>query len=183
MIAIGILFFQISAANPVAQSERVLNAAVDLWRIESAQPWSKPPLAIFSADGTRLAIVVSRGRLADNLTESELRVYPLSVSGATSSAKERVLLRRTTGGNFPAIDGVRWLEKAHAIAFLGMPPGGMFDDARQVYVFDERTGKTTQRTHSPTTILAYGISDDGANIVYVAKVAVDSATRDRQRWW
>lgn len=183
MIGLGLVFCQLAFASApeVSASDRVLDGALGMWRIENSTPSSKSPLGIFSPDGARLAIVVSRGQLADNVTESELRSYKLAATGAREAASEEILLRRTTRGNAPAIDGVRWLRQAHSIAFLGMPQGRSSDDARQVYVMDLKNRLPVQRTHSPTPILGYGISDDGLTIVYAAKVVVDSAARERQR--
>jgi dipeptidyl aminopeptidase/acylaminoacyl peptidase len=171
----------VAAAAAVAGSDRIIEQSVAMWRIANSTSGTAKALAAISADGMRVAVVLSRGLVQRGVSEYELRVYDLNRSGPKPVVtKETAVLRRFTPGNAPAIRAARWLADGRTLAVLAIPNEAS-PDAHQVYVIDTRNSVATQRTSSRIPILSYGISDDGATIVYATRVPADTLIRERER--
>lgn len=177
---LSLVFAQVAAAPTAVQaSDRIIEQSIGIWRIENAQTSARDPVVIFSPDGAQFVAILSRGRLADGYNEFELRRYHVATSDSMA-AYDTVLFRRATNGNTPAISAVRWFGDGTRIALLAAVDS-TGSSQNQVYVIDTRTRQVTQRTRSPARIISYGISNDGATIVYAAQVATDTAAQYTRR--
>jgi dipeptidyl aminopeptidase/acylaminoacyl peptidase len=183
MIALlSFVYAQIAAADPaaVAESNRIIDQSIGMWRIENAQTFARDPVATFSPDGTQIVALVARGRVADGYNEFELRKFSLSSDSGSSRVGDNVVFRRSTTGNPAAISAVRWIGDGSKIVLLASVDTAA-PNQNQVYVIDARTGKAEQRTRASARIISYGVSADGNTIVYAAQVPVDTTARYAQR--
>jgi dipeptidyl aminopeptidase/acylaminoacyl peptidase len=181
-----VILAQLASTHVVADeaslraSENVLEKSISMWRIENSSPADKYPLVAFSPDGRSIAAILARGNLASGGNDFELRTWDVNLSGEKPVAvREKVLVRRSTDGNAPAITALRWLRDGSKIAFLAADPKA--PDQYQVNVIDTHNGAVAQRTHSSQPIVTYGISDDGNTVVYATQVPIDTMRRRNER--
>lgn len=131
---------------------------------------------LFSPDGRRFAVVLSRGELRSNTNVYTLLVY--STRKALSSQKPDASLRMSSTSNRPAIADLRWLGNGRTLYFLGEQP----NSPAQVYSFSAKTGKLDRLTDQPTSVVSFDVSDDGRVLVYEAEpVPVDILETRRTR--
>jgi dipeptidyl aminopeptidase/acylaminoacyl peptidase len=170
-----------AAVTEIEASDRIIQNSIGMWRIAGGT--RSEPLAAITRSGMRVAVVLSRGRLPEGVTDYELRVYDLTpAETGPVSSRDTVVLRRSTLGNSPAIKAVRWLDDGTMLSALAIQDSAS-PNAHQVYVLDTRTGLATKRTAAQAPMVAYGVSADGQTIVYATRVRADSVTRrsDRMR--
>lgn len=118
---------------------------------------------LFSPSGTRFAIVLRRGDLRNNTNVYTLLIY--STLRAFSSQKPDTTLRMASNSNQPAISDLRWLRDGQTLLFLGEQPGL----PAQVYSFNVATGRLSQLTDQPTSVVSFDASDDGRVLVFEAE--------------
>ncbi len=129
-----------------------------------------------SPDKRSVAVVVQRGRLADNTVVYSLLVFRTGVL-FRSPVPDTVAVFRSSS-NRPGIAHLVWLTDGHTLAFLGERQG----ELPQVYTVDIRTRRLTQRTHHSTVITSFAIARGGDPIVYMADLpAPDTSDRAAKR--
>lgn len=120
------------------------------------------PVGIFSPDTKHFLVVVKKGNLGLNTTESSVLLF--QTGGAMREPKPKTILTFSSSSNRDAITDVRWLADNETVIFLGGNPG----EATQVYSFNLRTSSLTKLTSHATSVVSYAISNDGQRLLYEA---------------
>jgi dipeptidyl aminopeptidase/acylaminoacyl peptidase len=151
-------------AQPNRRSATVADAIeMTRWADESYFLGASPgQVGLFSPDRKRFIIGVKRGDMERNTTDYSLLLY--RTGNAHGEPKVRTLITMSSSSNREAIKGVKWLKDNETVVFLGENPGQTPD----VYSLDVKTNRLSKLTNHPTAITAYGVSEDGATIVYEA---------------
>jgi dipeptidyl aminopeptidase/acylaminoacyl peptidase len=119
--------------------------------------------ASFSPDGTRFAIVLRRGNVADNTNEYSL--FIMETDEIFRYVTPRLLLTLSSSSNRPGIKEVTWLRDNDTILFLGEKPG----ELTQLFKISCSRGKLKRLTDHPTNVTSYAVSENGERIVYGAE--------------
>ncbi len=120
---------------------------------------------LFSPDGSRFAVVLTKGDLKTNSNVYTLLIF--STRTAFVSHKPVAIVKMSSNSNLPGIADLRWLKDGQTLFFLGETPNA----PAQIYSFDLPTRTLRRLTHHPTSIVAYDASDDGRVIVFEAEPA------------
>lgn len=123
----------------------------------------KTGFASFSPDGKSFAIVLVRGNLSSNTEDYSLVIF--RTAEALAGSRPRTLALVSSAADHPGLSSVQWSSDSHTIYFLaakGKHP-------TELYSVDCRSGKISEITHHPTSLLSYGVSSDGGEIVYEAE--------------
>lgn len=120
---------------------------------------------LFSPDGSRFAVILSRGDLRDNTVRYTLFVY--TTAAAFHSATPLASLTMASDSNDPAIADLHWLPDNRTLLFLGEKP----DRRAQIFSFDSTSRKLSRLTNHPTSIVRFDASDDARVIVFEADPA------------
>jgi hypothetical protein len=119
------------------------------------------PIAHYSPDRTKLAVVLCHGNLETNRNDYSVLLW--NARTLFSSPERQEILNMSSSSNRPAIEDITWLNN-DTIAFLGEAPG----ELHQVYKLNVRTRKLIRVTHSPTNVRAYNFSTDQRTLVFIA---------------
>lgn len=117
---------------------------------------------LFSPDGSRFAVIVSRGDLSNNTVRYTLLVF--STNAAFRTRKPLAFLTMASNSNDPAIASLHWLPDNRTLLFLGENP----DTPAQIFSFDSDNRKLTRLTNQPTSIVRFDASDNGGVLVFEA---------------
>jgi dipeptidyl aminopeptidase/acylaminoacyl peptidase len=120
------------------------------------------PLAHYSPDNTKLAVVLRCGNLEANTNDFSLLLW--NARNLFSNPKYQVLLKMSSSSNRPAIEDITWLND-NTIAFLGEGPG----ELHQIYELNVSARKLVKVTESATNVRAYSFSADCRTVVFVAE--------------
>ncbi len=116
--------------------------------------------AVFSPDGKRFVIVVRKGNLEQNTMDYSMLLFATENVFETPTPKALVMFASSSYRE--AIRDVKWLDDNDTIVFLGEQPG----QVSQLYSVQCTSGKIEQLTHEPGNIAGYGISTNGAKLVF-----------------
>jgi hypothetical protein len=122
------------------------------------------PIAHFSPDGKRFIVVIKQGNLKRNVNVFSILLY--SVDQIEQSPRPGILVKMASSSNRAAIRDPKWLTDNETVAFLGEDPG----ESPEVYTINVRTKVLQKRTHHPTPVLRYDITQDGRDVVFAAQV-------------
>ena len=126
----------------------------------------RQPEPITSSDGKWFLLITERGDLSSNKTESTIWMFDCRavmeyVTKHSASPPQPVpLVRMSASSNMPVISGVRWLENAQTIAFLGKNNSPW----QQLFLVDVESKKLTPVSPSDVFTSSYDIS--GNTIAY-----------------
>ena len=120
------------------------------------------PVGIFSPDTKHFLILVKKGNLRLNTTESSVLLF--QTGEVFQQPKPKTILTFSSSSNRDAITDVRWLGDNETVVFLGGNPG----EATQVYSFNLRTNSLRKLTSHATSVVSYAISNDGQRLLYEA---------------
>jgi dipeptidyl aminopeptidase/acylaminoacyl peptidase len=118
--------------------------------------------ALFSPDGSRLAVIVKRGDLRTNANVYTLLVFV--TQRAFASRQAEAVVRMSSNSNQPAISDLRWLRDNRTLLFLGERPNA----SAQIYSFSLGAKRLRRLTNHSTSIVSFSASDDGRTIVFEA---------------
>lgn len=119
------------------------------------------PVAQFSPDGKRFAILVSKGDLETNANKYSLLLFQTDM--AFRSPAPEVLVSFSSTSNRPGIQLTRWIDN-RTIAFLGENPG----EVQQVYTVDCGTKRLTKLTNHATSVVSYAMTAEGKRVFFLA---------------
>ena len=123
----------------------------------------KTGFASFSPDGKSFVIVLVRGNLSANTNDYSLLRF--GTAEALAGSSPRTLAQISSAADHPGLFSVQWSSNSRTIYFLaakGKHP-------TELYSVDCRSGKISEITHHPTSLLSYGVSSDAREIVYEAE--------------
>jgi dipeptidyl aminopeptidase/acylaminoacyl peptidase len=130
--------------------------------------------AVFSPSGDRFAIVLLKGRLADNTNLSTMEVF--SVAQVFHSKTPNAVVKFASSSNLPGISNVIWLTDNQTLLFIGERGS----KPAQIYAYSVAHKRLRRLTNQATSILNFSASEDGKTIVYVAQPAVRNIVRNQQ---
>jgi len=119
-------------------------------------------VAHFSPDGKQFVVVLRKGNLKKNTNEYSLVLF--HTADALHSPQPRTIATFSSASNAPGIQDVRWLDDSTRVAFLGERAG----ELQELYTVNCTTQKLKRLTNPPNNVASYGISSDGARIVFAA---------------
>jgi dipeptidyl aminopeptidase/acylaminoacyl peptidase len=122
-----------------------------------------------SPDGRLHAVVVKRGRIADNTNVFSLLLF--HTDQLFDHPRPDTLVTWASSSNRPGIGSVHWLSDNRTVLFLGERPG----ERPQVYALDIQTRKIAARTRHATEITHFDVALGGEPVVYTAKPVVDTS--------
>lgn len=167
-----------TAARPIEVRD-----AIEMVRIEDDYGFNER-FVTFSPDGSKFAVVVSRGDLTRDVIEYSLIVFDSAdVRGAARRTPRAILSIPFHGDSSDQhatpITELVFLGDNRTISFLGTLRG----EPRQVYAIDITTREVRALTDHPTAVKAYAVSDSGRLTFFAAAAAdpSDSARVDQIR--
>lgn len=167
------VFFASPAALASQESKRPVTIPdiIQMTNIDGNNPWEDGVVrpAVFSPDGGRFAIVVTRGHLENNTNVSSILVF--QADRLFRSPRPDTVATFASSTSRPPIANVQWLPGGSELIFLGERP----HETPQVYRLDLRTREIRPITRSSTPVLSYNVAADGSRILYVADAPGDSA--------
>lgn len=133
------------------------------------------PLAYFSPSGQQFVVVLRKGNLKRNTNDYSLLLF--HSAEAMRSPKPEIVATMSSSSNEDAIRNIRWMSE-NTIAFLGERE----NEAPQVYTVDVKTGSLEKRTDHASPVLAYHMSADGRDLIFVAegKPSADQLQEEQQ---
>jgi dipeptidyl aminopeptidase/acylaminoacyl peptidase len=129
--------------------------------------WGRDDVASFSPNGTRFAVIVSRGNLHRNTVDYSLLLFQSKT--ALLSSKPEMLLSMSSSSTRPAISSLTWLND-QTLAFLGENPG----ERHQLYIVDCGSKRKRRLTNHPTDVVNYAFASDGNTFFFTADKPVES---------
>src|SRR6266568_604402 len=123
------------------------------------------PVAHFSPDGKKFAVVIRRGNLQQNTNEYSLLLW--RTDHLSTSSKPEILLTMSSASNRAAIDeDVSWLQDNETIVFTGERTS---DTAHQVYACNIGTRVLRELTSHGANVLSYSADATGSKVVFLAE--------------
>lgn len=126
------------------------------------------PVAQFSPDGTKVAVVLRRGNAQQNTNEYSILLW--ITRDLSTSETPQVIVTLASSSNRPGIQYVKWLSDNRTIVFLGERPG----ETQQLYSLDIITHRLTRLTNHSTSLRSYSVTPDCSTIIYSAEAPVSS---------
>ncbi len=125
----------------------------------------KTGFAVFSPDGSRFAIVLSKGNIGKNTNDYSLLVF--RAADVSHGGNPKKLVSLSVSSNRPGIQSLEWSNDNDTIFFLGARE----EEATQLYSVQCSSGKLTKITNHPTALTSYAISEKGHTIVFTAETS------------
>jgi dipeptidyl aminopeptidase/acylaminoacyl peptidase len=160
----AVLSLGLAAAQCRSDQRRVTVAdTIEMTEVAPSDETDAPGL--FSPDGSRFAVVLTKGDLKKNSNVYTLLIF--STRTAFVAHKPVAIVKMSSNSNLPGIADLRWLKDGQTLLFLGETPNA----PAQIYSFNLPTRTLRRLTHHPTSIVAYDASDDGRVVVFEAEPA------------
>ena len=125
----------------------------------------KTGFAIFSRDGSRFAIVLSKGNVEKNTNDYSLLVF--RTADVSRGGNPRKLTSLSSSSNRLGIQDLEWSNNNDTIYFLG----ARGEEVTQIYSIRCSSGELTKITNHPTAVTSYAISEKDHTIVFTAETA------------
>jgi len=140
--------------------------AIRMTRVAGTEyPAVRPKIgfAVFAPDQKQFAIVLSKGNIEENANDYSLLVF--RTADLPAHPTPRVLVSFRSSSNRPGISTVSWAGDSDTILFLGARESG----ATQLYSVRCSSGELRKLTNHPTSLVSYGVSEDGSVMVFAAE--------------
>src|SRR5882724_2683936 len=132
-------------------------------------------VAEWSPDGSRFVVVLRHGNLEQNTNEYSLVSFN-AVDVSNSAVHPETLVTMLSSSNRPGLSHVKWVDN-NTITFIGERPG----EVQQVYAFNSTTKKLTKLVSWPRNIVAYDVSADFHQVIFLAEPPKNDLITDEAR--
>jgi dipeptidyl aminopeptidase/acylaminoacyl peptidase len=169
-IVLGRAQVSFGQASTSASGKRPVTVAdaIEMTRIAgSPYPAVRPKtgFAEFSPDGSRFAIVLSKGNLRQNTNDYSLLVF--RTAQVSRGGQPQTLVSFSSSSNLLGIQNLTWSEDNDTIYFLG----ARGEEVTELYSIRCSSGKLTKLTNHPTALRSYTVSDNDGTIAFTAEPA------------
>jgi dipeptidyl aminopeptidase/acylaminoacyl peptidase len=136
----------------------------------SAYPAERPKsgFAVFSPNGKRFAIVLSKGNMKMNSNDYCLLVF--QSADVFHGGNPKLLASFSSSSNRAGIFNIRWADDNETIYFLG----ARGDGATQLYSVRYKSGELRRLTNHPTSLISYGVSGKKGALALAAECSQNS---------
>jgi dipeptidyl aminopeptidase/acylaminoacyl peptidase len=123
----------------------------------------KSDIAAFSPNGKYFTLVVVKGDLERNCNTYSILLFPSRSAGPNNQVRK--IADFSSSSNRPGISEVGWLDDNKTVLFLGARD----TEPTELYSVQLNSQRLTKLTNHPTSVVSYGISERGDEIVYAAE--------------
>ncbi len=145
------------------ESRKVVTVPDVIGMVRAADVLHSRPVAHFSPDRTKLAVILRKGDIERNVNEFSIVLW--RTAELFGSPRPEHLLTMYSSSNEDAVEDVSWLQDSETIAFLGSESA----DKRQVFTINVRTHVLKQITHHPGSVYSYSVTPAGDKFAYIAE--------------
>ena len=150
-----------SGKRPVTVADAITMMRVAGSAFPSVHPHNG--FAVFSPNGKYFAVVLAKGNLERNANDYSLELF--RSADISRNERPRLLTTFASSSNRAGIFDVRWLEDNDTILFLG----SRGESPTELYSIQASSSKLKKLTNHEQSLVSYGTSRNGDEIVYAAE--------------